>query len=248
MRTLLLLLFGGTLVAAQAEQFYARVIAVLDGDTVMVRRNSGPPVKVRLAEIDAPEKAQQGGMDSRKSLSDLVLRQQVSVNTQAVDHYGRLVAHLALDGKSVNEEQVRSGMAWEYSNYHSNKSYIALQNEAQQARRGLWSQANPLPPWQWRLQHAADRTAGQSTMPAKKIGQVDGYGNIGGLREQLPAKHKQVKRMLKDAPDYTCGSKQHCSQMNSCDEAHFYLSHCGVKSLDPNRDGVPCESLCAGSK
>jgi len=221
MRTalLLLLLLGGTLASAHAELFIANVVAVLDGDTVLVLRNSGAPVKVRLAEIDAPEKAQQSGLASKDSLSDLVLHKQVSVSTQAVDSYGRLVAHLAVDGKSVNEEQVRRGMAWEYSHYHSNKFYIALQREAQQARRGLWSGNDVMEPSKWRKLHSGD----------------------------MPATERPHSRRTEGAiQDYTCGSKHHCSQMSACDEAHYYLSRCGVKSLDPNRDGVPCENLCVG--
>ncbi|MEO8331908.1 MAG: thermonuclease family protein [Gallionella sp.] len=218
MRTgLLLVLLCGAVAAAHAEQFTAKVIAVLDGDTVLVVRGSGPPVKIRLAEIDAPEKAQQGGTESKRSLSDLVLHKQVSVDSQAVDNYGRLVAYLAVDGISINEEQVRRGMAWEYSNYHSNKTYIALQSEAQLARRGLWAGDQAMQPGQWRKLHATE----------------------------TPKKHKHEKpsRM---AGDYTCGSKHHCAQMRYCDEAYFYLNHCGVKSLDESGNGVPCKNLCGG--
>ncbi|MGC2048432.1 MAG: thermonuclease family protein [Gallionella sp.] len=156
---LLVLLSVSAIVAAHAGQFTARVISVIDGDTVMVMRNGGPPFKVRLADIDAPEKGQPDGIASRKSLSELVLHKQVSLNTQAVDIYGRLVAQLAVDGKSINEEQVRRGMAWERSNYHSNKVYVALQNEAQQARRGLWAGAEIMEPAQWRKLHADEAPA-----------------------------------------------------------------------------------------
>ena len=207
----LLLAYSSSVVCA--EEFFAKVIAVLDGDTVLVQRGArnSRPLKVRLAEIDAPEKAQEYGMASRQSLSELVLKKLVHVNSQAVDNYGRLLAHLVVDGRSVNEEQVRRGMAWEYSSYHSNKAYIALQSEAQQARRGLWAQANNTPPWQWRKTHAVVQSP------------------------QHAAAH-----------GYSCGSKRHCAQMSSCDEANFYLTHCGVKLLDKNGNGVPCESLCTG--
>ncbi|MEO7623091.1 MAG: thermonuclease family protein, partial [Gallionella sp.] len=120
---------------AQCAEFTTKVIAVLDGDTVLVRRASGL-VKIRLAEIDAPEKAQTFGETSKQSLSGMVLGKQVKIVSQAVDQYGRLVAHLSVDGLEVNAEQIRRGMAWEYSNFHSNKILIALQNEAQQAPRG----------------------------------------------------------------------------------------------------------------
>jgi len=136
-----------------AGQFTATVIAVLDGDTVMVVRNSGRPLKVRLADIDAPEKAQRGGLASKRSLSELVLHKSVLLNTRAEDVYGRLVAQVTVDGRSINEEQIRRGMAWEYSNFHSNKSYIELQNEARQARRGLWAEADIMEPSHWRKIH-----------------------------------------------------------------------------------------------
>ena len=216
-----LLLMACVFNTAHAEEFSARVVAVLDGDTVLVKRVN-KLVKVRLAEIDAPEvghagmggqppnsqKDQEYGMASKQSLSGLVLKKSVQVNSQAVDSYGRMVAHLTVDGRIINEEQLRRGMAWEYSNYHSNKAYIALQDEAQKARRGLWAQASPTPPWQWRKTHAA-------TQPQK---------------------------------DNSCGSKRRCTQMSSCDEARFYLTYCGVKFLDRNGDGTPCESLCAARK
>ena len=254
MRAGLLLLYFCTFAAAHGGQLNARVIAVLDGDTVMVLRNSGRPVKVRLADIDAPEKEQPGGIASKKSLTELVLHKQVSMSTQATDIYGRLVAHLTVDGRSVNEEQLRRGMAWaaagwrqsrraptggvksaqpkvggglptfgvplagEYSNYHSNKTYIELQSEAQQAKRGLWAGAEIMEPAQWRKLHATEAPASPSHTISSALA----------------------------AADYICGSKHHCSQMLSCDEAYFYLSHCGEKSLDRNEDGVPCKSLCDG--
>ena len=103
------------------QEFTAKIIAVLDGDTVLVRREGGL-VKIRLAEIDAPEKAQTFGETSKRSLSDMVLGKQAKVVSQAVDQYGRLVAHLSVDGWDVNAEQIRRGMAWEYSNFHSNQA------------------------------------------------------------------------------------------------------------------------------
>lgn len=207
MRCLLCAVLLGLCSLVQAEQFDARVIVVMDGDTVMVLRD-GKKIKIRLANIDAPEKAQEFGTESRQALVGSVLKKQVHVNSNAVDNYGRMIAEISVDGRSVNEEQVQSGMAWEYSHFHSNKHYLALQSGAQQAHRGLWALADkPVQPEQWRKQHP-------STVPSGK---------------------------RNDA----CGKKLHCSQMSSCAEAIFYLSQCGVKSLDGNGDGVPCESLCA---
>lgn len=222
-RLLLALLLCGVAFVAHAEKFYGRVIVVIDGDTVLVLKH-GHPLKVRLADIDAPEVAHAGrggrqpnpqksqpyGLASSDALKRMVLHKVVEVDTLAIDKYGRTVALLYDGAMNVNEEMVRRGMAWEYSHYHSDRHYIALQQEAQQARRGLWQQADPVPPWRWRRDHAAAR----ETLPVLKPG------------------------------DYTCGSKHHCSQMRSCNEAHYYLTVCGVKALNPMGDGVPCKSLC----
>jgi endonuclease YncB( thermonuclease family) len=207
--------------AALADEFNAKVIAVLDGDTLLVLRD-GAKVKVRMANIDAPEKDQAFGMQSRQSLVDMVFKKQVSISSQAVDQYGRVVGLVTLDGRNVNEEQVKCGMAWEYSHFHSDKGYIALQKTAQQTRSGLWSQGSPQAPWLWRKTHPASK----SVVP------------------QVPRKHPANSAIS----DSVCGHKKHCSQMSSCDEAYLYLARCGEKSLDANRDGVPCESLCGAKR
>ena len=152
---LLLLILGHMVAAAHAGEFTGKVIAVLDGDTVMVVRNGTTPIKVRLAGIDAPEKEQQFGMTSKISLTELALYKQAIVKPQAIDIYGRLVAQLEVDGNNINEEQLRRGMAWEYSIYHSNKTYIALQREAQLDRRGLWAEQEIIEPSLWRKLHPA---------------------------------------------------------------------------------------------
>src|SRR3989338_4246365 len=150
-----LLLCIGSL--AEAADFSGKVIAVLDGDTLLVLRG-GKPVKVRLAEIDAPEKAQPYGAASQESLAGLVMGKQVHVASRAVDDYGRLVATVSIDETNVNHEQVRRGMAWEYSRFHSNRELMALQRDAQQARRGLWA-GDAIEPSQWRKQHPGSLAA-----------------------------------------------------------------------------------------
>ncbi len=206
---------------AQAETFDAKVIAVMDGDTVMVLRN-GKRIKVRMANIDAPEKDQAFGTQSRASLLEMVGKRQVRVDSQAIDQYGRVIAYLAVDGLNVNEAQVRRGMAWEYSYRHSDRAYLALQREAQQAQRGLWSQDTPRAPWLWRKTH-----------PAVKPGEPQ----IG-----VPPASSSV------IYDATCADKKSCTQMDSCAEAYFYLTRCGESALDGDGDGTPCEKLCPAGK
>ena len=225
MRTwMLFLLLAGASGGTHAEEFFAKIIAVLDGDTVLVlREENSQREKIRLAEIDAPEKAQEYGVASRRSLSGMVQGKQVQVVSQAVDQYGRTVAHLHINGLDVNAEQIRRGMAWEYSHFHSNRALIALQQEARQAARGLWARGDPTPPWDWRKQHpfTLDGTTHAAVLPA--------------------ATHS-----IAISPASGCGGKKYCSQMFSCEEAMHYLMQCGVNTLDGNGDGVPCEKLCTG--
>lgn len=144
----LVMLFVSSL-APGAQSFSGTVVTVIDGDTVVVAR--GPQKStVRLAAIDAPEKLQAHGVASRDALAALVLRKTVEVTPMATDEFGRLVAVLHAGRLNVNAEQIRSGMAWENSLYHADKAMAALQTEARRARRGLWADANPQPPWQFR--------------------------------------------------------------------------------------------------
>ncbi|MDO8466297.1 MAG: thermonuclease family protein [Gallionella sp.] len=219
LRFLIYLALLGTSSATQGAEFTAKVIAVLDGDTVMVQRKSGL-VKIRLNEIDAPEKSQAFGETSRRSLSEMVLGKQVKVSSQAVDKYGRMVAHLGLDGLDVNTEQIRRGMAWEYSHFHGNKALVALQEEAKPVPRGLWALSDPMPPWEWRKLHP----------------NVDDKS------------HVAAATVAGGASSSGCGSKKRCSEMTSCEEATHYLTQCGIKTLDGNADGVPCDKLCGGRK
>ena len=81
MRLLLLMLLSASFNVAHAEEFNARVIAVMDGDTVLLLRD-GKKIKVRLANIDAPESDQEFGKESRQALVDRVLKKQVHSRCQ----------------------------------------------------------------------------------------------------------------------------------------------------------------------
>lgn len=135
------------------------VVAIADGDTLTAR--CGEPdafyqVKVRLAEIDAPEKAQPFGDRSRQHLAALCFRKAAHIRPQTTDRYGRTVARVECEGKDANAEQVRSGMAWAYTRYLTDPRIPSLEAEARAARRGLWVAAEPVAPWEWRRQ-ATDR-------------------------------------------------------------------------------------------
>lgn len=193
---------------AAAETLSGRVVSVADGDTLTLLTADRQRIKIRLAEIDAPEHDQPFGQRSKKSLAQLASNRMATVEVRTRDDYGRIVGMVFVAGQNLDAEQVRRGMAWVYRQYATTQSLYALEAEAKAARRGLWADPNPLPPWDWR--HGATP---KSTTPA--------------------------------APDASCGSKRRCREMTSCEEARFYLDACGMKSLDGDKDGTPCEALCA---
>jgi endonuclease YncB( thermonuclease family) len=134
-----------------AEQFTGKVVGIADGDTISVLR-AGKAVKVRLHSVDTPEKAQAFGTQARQFTSELAFQQTVTVLVQTTDQYGRLVGDILLpDGRNLNQELVKAGMAWWYRPYAPNDTVLAqLEAEARTAKRGLWAEAQPVPPWQWR--------------------------------------------------------------------------------------------------
>ena len=138
--------------AGQAHaDFAGRVVGVLDGDTVDVLVDR-TPIRTRLAEIDAPEKAQAFGTRSRQALAAAVFQKSVYVRSASVDRYGRAIGTLLVDGRSVNRMMVEQGMAWVYRQYATDRSLFALEDEARASRRGLWADPSPVPPWQFRRQ------------------------------------------------------------------------------------------------
>ncbi len=132
---------------------------VFDGDTIlMVTRKEGD-LKIRLHGIDAPESAQQYGAVARRVLMYKVLGKAVDAEITERDKYGRGLALIRLGRRDINAEMVSDGMAWAYIRYlngpHASE-YIRLEKLARRHRKGLWRQANPQPPWEFRHQGEKD--------------------------------------------------------------------------------------------
>jgi endonuclease YncB( thermonuclease family) len=126
------------------------VVSVHDGDTltVLVEKQQ---IKVRLAEIDAPELRQPFGNRSKQSLAELCFQVTAKVEQIARDRYGRSVGKVECTGVDAGAHQVATGMAWVYDRYSKPSSPLyRLQDGAKAARRGLWAESEPVPPWEWR--------------------------------------------------------------------------------------------------
>ena len=129
--------------------FTGKVVAVADGDTITVLKDLRQ-VKVRLTEIDAPEKKQAFGNRSKESLSDLCFGKTATLIEKSKDRYGRTLARVTCDGTDANAEQVRRGLAWAYTKYLTDPQIKVLEEEARASRLGLWRDETPVPPWEWR--------------------------------------------------------------------------------------------------
>lgn len=200
--------------ALWAQDVSCRVVGVHDGDTLTCLATGNQQIKVRLNQIDAPEKGQDFGNAAGKKLSSLVYGKTVSLKTSGTDRYGRVTADVFSGSLNVNKEMVRTGYAWAYRQYVKDGQYLQLEQQARLSTLGLWSQPNPIYPSEFRKQ---GRGAGRVS--------------------------QSVQQKL-NTPSGRCGTKRFCTQMTSCSEAKFYLTRCGVSRLDSDGDGVPCESLC----
>ena len=139
-----------------SETLAGRVVGVLDGDTVTVLDTSRMQHRVRLAGIDAPEKKQGFGEISKQNLARVVFGRFVMVEYDKRDRYDRIVGKVLVDGRDACLRQVQDGLAWHFKRYEKEQSaadritYAAAEEQARIARRGLWREPQPVPPWEFR--------------------------------------------------------------------------------------------------
>jgi len=142
-----------------------KVIKVTDGDSITILSARNEKVRVRLTGIDAPESDQPFGEESKNSLASMLSDKEVKIETNKTDRYGRVLGKVWVQpsdcvtcGKTlnVNHAQILSGMAWWYRQYANDQSaedqgrYESAEDEARKRKWGLWSEPNPVAPWDWR--------------------------------------------------------------------------------------------------
>jgi len=136
------------------------VVSVHDGDTVHCLDDDKVQHKVRLVGIDAPEIGQAFGTVSRDGLRSLVLRKTVTVREEGEDRYGRTLGILEIDGQDVALHMLTAGLAWHFTRFSDDARRATAEREARVARRGLWADPDPMPPWEWRATEKDRRPAG----------------------------------------------------------------------------------------
>jgi len=158
---LLALAITPALHARADAQISGYVISIADGDTLTLLTADKERVKVRLAEIDTPEKKQPYGQKAKQELASLAFNHTAQISVIDTDRYGRVVGRVVVNELDVNAELVRRGAAWVYRDYLKRPDLIPLEAEARRQRKGLGAlpAAERMPPWQGRKEQRESRAA-----------------------------------------------------------------------------------------
>ncbi len=149
----LLLAFSGW---ADARTIDGRVTHVTDGDTIWVRPvDAATALHVRLQGLDAPEICQAAGRQSRDALAARLLHQNVELDVRAQDSYARTLARVSFEGRDVGAWLVAEGWAWSSGFRRRAGPYAREQDAARAGRRGLWAQAEPVEPRDFRRRNGS---------------------------------------------------------------------------------------------
>jgi micrococcal nuclease len=139
-----------------ADSLTGKVVKVTDGDTITILVEN-QQIKIRLSEIDAPERKQAFGQKSKEALADLVFGKEVRVITHGNDRYGRTIGDVFVGQTNVNEKLVEEGWAWNFLKYSKSQRLADLEKEARAAKKGLWAGTTPIAPWDYRAEQARKR-------------------------------------------------------------------------------------------
>lgn len=133
-----------------SSQITGKVTYVSDGDTFHLITSEGKKIKVRVADIDCPEKSQAYGLEAKAFVLGEIKHKQVELLVKDTDRYGRKIAFVKYDGKDLSEQLLKNGYAWHYKKYSNLASLAVLELFARSAKLGLWKESNVLAPWEYR--------------------------------------------------------------------------------------------------
>ena len=136
--------------ALAADPVVWRVVNVHDGDTLTALDDTNTQQRIRLQGIDAPELGQPFGRASRDRLAALAKGKAATITPHGRDRYGRTIATIEIEGDELGHRLVAEGLAWHYVQFNNDPLLAAAEQKARAARRGLWADAKPVPPWEWR--------------------------------------------------------------------------------------------------
>jgi len=134
-----------------SQTFQVKVVGISDGDTFTGLNRDNLQLKFRIHGIDAPEKKQAFGSKAREHLGLLIFKQNVTVDVNDRDRWGRYIARVATeDGRDVGKEMIQAGLAWHYKHFDKSEAYAQAEQTARDNKRGLWSDPRAVAPWEFR--------------------------------------------------------------------------------------------------
>lgn len=210
-----------------------KVVKVIDGDTIQININ-GKIEAVRLIGVDSPEtvdprkSVQCFGLEASNKAKEILTGKNVFLESDITqgerDKYSRLLRYVFLDdGRNFNLLMISEGFAHEYTYaipYKYQVEFKEAQRQASINKKGLWADniCNSITP-----------TKTSTPIPIATVQQS----------QVVP-----TSISTSAVSGYSCSGKSKCGEMKTCEEAYFYMNNCGVGSLDGDKDGVPCESIC----
>jgi endonuclease YncB( thermonuclease family) len=133
------------------ETIKGKVVSITDGDTFKLLKKDSTLIRVRLANIDCPERKQPFSKRAKQFISVAIFNKEIRLEVIKKDRYGRFIANVFYDNaKSLSEELVRSGFAWHFVKYSTDSTLQVVEDEARKNKVGLWQDENSIVPWEWR--------------------------------------------------------------------------------------------------
>jgi micrococcal nuclease len=143
--------------ACSLPAFALEITYFYDGDTVKIKDQSNNNIayeyKLRLTDIDAPERNQTYGLKSRRALMQFCKNADVKVYISGTDKYQRSLGKLHCNSLDASEFMVKNGHAWVNRRYSMDYMLALQEDEARKNKLGLWNAEQQTPPWVWRKNH-----------------------------------------------------------------------------------------------
>ena len=137
--------------------FYAKVIGIVDGDTIDVLTDDKTTIRIRFFGVDAPERGQPFGNNAKQFIANLVFEETLRVVELDRDRNDRVVAELYLENQRITLAIVEAGLAWHAPQYSDDPKLAAAQHNARSQPRGLWTDPRFVAPWEWRKLSKVER-------------------------------------------------------------------------------------------
>lgn len=135
------------------------LLYVSDGDSFRMVLEDGTKLRIRIADIDCPEKTQAYGLEAKEFVINQIRDKEIFISIKSTDRYGRMVARVCYEGKDLAKELLKSGYAWHYTEHSDDEKLRKLEMKARKKKLGLWADENPVAPWEFRKKLRVKRKA-----------------------------------------------------------------------------------------